>query len=380
MRSRRAVLLLVLVIAAAGIAGWFWLTRTPSPVQQLTLSRTSFADLPGWRNSDLRAALSAFNRSCAVLAARPPGTAMAYAGTAADWRSPCLAAANTAPRDARAFFERSFVPYVIGDGLVTGYYEPLLSGSRVPHGRYRTPVYGVPGDLVSVDLGRFRPGWKGEHIAGRLEGLRLEPYPTRAEIDARPPPARILFYGDDPIAVFFLHIQGSGRVRLDDGTVLRVSYAGQNGQPYTPVGRALVARGVPREGMSMQVIRAWLRDHPSEAREVMETDASFVFFDDAPVGDPRLGPVGTEGVALTPRASIAVDNRIHPLGAPFFLAGDGFADLFVAQDTGGAIRGPARADVFYGFGAGAEATAGGMKAHPRFYVLLPKGVAPKLAP
>jgi membrane-bound lytic murein transglycosylase A len=379
MRSRRLVLILLLV-AVAGAAGWIWYTRTPSPLQRLTLSEVSFSDLPGWKDTDPRAALAAFRRSCTALLARPPQSAMAYAGTAADWQRACDAAVAAAPRDARAFFEQAFTPYVIGDGLVTGYYEPLLFGSRSRHGRYQTPVYGVPDDLVSVDLGRFRPEWKNERIAGRLIGFRLEPYPSRAEIDAHPPPARALFYGDDPISVFFLHIQGSGRVQLDDGRFLRVVYAGQNGQPYTPVGRTLVDRGVPRDGMSMQVIRAWLKDHPGQAREVMETDASFVFFADEPVGDPKLGPAGTEGVPLTPRASIAVDSHIHPFGAPFFLAGDGFANLFVAQDTGGAIRGPARADIFYGFGASAETTAGGMKAHPRFFVLLPRGVAPTLAP
>jgi membrane-bound lytic murein transglycosylase A len=376
----RRLVLVLLVIGVAAAAVWLWYTRTPSPPQRLTLTPVAFSDLPGWESSDPRAALSAFRRSCEALVARPPQSAMAYAGTAADWHAACAAAAGVVPRAVRAFFERNFAPYVLGDGLVTGYYEPLLHGSRDRHGRYQTPVYGVPDDLISVDLGRFRPEWKGERIAGRLIGFRLEPYPSRAEIDARPPPARVLFYGDDPVSVFFLHIQGSGRVRLDDGSVLRVAYGAQNGQRYTPIGHTLVDRGVPREGMSMQVIRAWLKAHPEQAREVMETDASFVFFRDAPVGDPALGPEGTEGVPLTPRASIAVDPRIHPFGVPFFLAGDGFADLFVAQDTGGAIRGPARADIFYGFGPAAENTAGGMKAHPRFYVLLPKGVTPTLAP
>jgi membrane-bound lytic murein transglycosylase A len=378
MRLRRFVLFL-LVIAVLAAVGWYWYAHTTTPTR-LTLTPVAFDDLPDWRRSDKGAALGAFDRSCTAILARPTQSAMAYAGTAADWQTVCKIAATVAPSDARNFFEHNFTPFVIGDGLVTGYYEPLLHGSRNAHGRYQTPVYGIPDDLVSVDLGRFRPEWKGERIAGRVIGFKLEPYPSRAEIDARPPPSRVLFYGDDPVSVFFLHIQGSGRVRLDDGSVLRVAYAGQNGQLYTPIGHTLVDRGVPREGMSMQVIRAWLKAHPAEARDVMETDASFVFFRDLPVGDPALGPDGTEGVALTPRASIAVDSRFHPFGVPFFLSGDGFADLFVAQDTGGAIRGPARADIFYGFGPDAETIAGGMKAHPRFYVLLPKGLAPTLAP
>lgn len=382
MRSRLLLALaLLLLLAVCGIGAW-WFYRPAAEEGPLRLYAVSFADLPGWAASDPAAALTAFRRSCTKILARPPGSAMAYAGTARDWRGPCERAAAT--QDARAFFESNFAPFAIGadDGLVTGYYEPLLNGSRTRHGVYRTPVYGYPDDLISIDLGLFRPEWKGERIAGRVEGHRLLPFSSRAQIDAKPPAhARVLFYGDDPVSVFFLHIQGSGRVWLDDGTMLRINYAGQNGQPYTPIGRILIRQyGLAREGMSMQVIRAWLKAHPGDARRVMESDASFVFFGETPVGDAKLGPVGTEGVALTPRASIAVDSRIHPFGAPLFITGDGIADLFIAQDTGGAIVGAARADIFFGFGASAENTAGGLKAKPRFYVLLPKGVAPKLEP
>ena len=378
MRSRLLLALLLLLIAASGLALW-WFAKNPPVQEELSLTPVSFADLPGWSGTDADAALKAFRRSCAKIEMLPPAAPLAYAGTAADWRPACDGA--VAARDGRAFFERTFTPYSIGEGLVTGYYEPLLNGSETRHGRYQTPVYGLPDDLISIDLGQFRPEWKGEKLAGRLDGRRLLPYPARAEIDVKPPKAaRVLFYGDDPIAVFFLHIQGSGRVWLDDGRMLRVTYAGQNGQPYTAIGRTLIARGVPRDGMSMQVVRAWLLAHPKEARDVMESDASFIFFQTAPVGDAALGPPGTEGVALTPRASVAVDDHIHPFGAPVYIAAGGIANLFVAQDTGGAIRGPARADIFYGFGASAENTAGGMKARGQFFVLLPKGVAPKIAP
>ena len=371
--------MLVLIAASGAVAWWFF--RAAPQEEKLRLTAVTFADLPAWSTSDASAALSAFRRSCVKLQTLPPKTAMAYAGTAGDWRSVCEHAA--AARDARGFFENTFSPYTIGDadGLVTGYYEPLLNGSRTRHGAYQTPVYGVPDDLISIDLGLFRPEWKGERIAGRLDGRRLLPFPSRAEIDRAPPRARVLFYGDDPVAVFFLHIQGSGRVWLDDGTILRVNYAGQNGQPYTPIGRILIHDyGVPREGMSMQVIAAWLKTHPQLARKVMESDASFVFFEERPVGDAALGPEGTQGVPLTPKGSIAVDAHIHPFGAPLYIAGDGLANLFVAQDTGGAIRGAARADIFFGFGAGAEGAAGTLKAQARFYVLLPKGVTPKLVP
>ncbi|HEX4860874.1 MAG TPA: MltA domain-containing protein, partial [Rhizomicrobium sp.] len=194
-----------------------------------------------------------------------------------------------------------------------------------------------------------------------------------------------LLYADDPVAVFFLHIQGSGRVSFDDGTAARVAYAGQNGRPYTAIGRTLIAEHeLTKDKTSLQTIRAWLLAHPDRARAVMESDASFVFFKEAPVGDPALGAVGSEGVALTPEASIAVDEKIHPLGAPFFatttLPGGAkkFDRLFVAQDTGGAITGPARADVFFGFGPRAEALAGEMKQAGRLTVLLPKPVAARI--
>ncbi|MEI9990477.1 MAG: murein transglycosylase A [Rhizomicrobium sp.] len=375
MRSRILLALLVVLIAAAAFGVWWWYVRAPRQ-EHLSLRAVSFADLPGWRETDATAALAAFRRSCAKIAALPPDAPMAYAGTARDWQKACAEASG----DPRRFFETAFKPYAVdnGDGLVTGYYEPLLNGSTTRHGAYRVAVYGVPDDLVMIDLGLFRSEWKGVRIAGTVAGHYLKPYPARAEIDAHPPrTAPVLFWSDDPVSVFFLHIQGSGRVRLDDGRMLRVTYAGQNGHPYTPIGRTLIADGaLKREEVSMQSIRAWLTAHPVAARRVMETDASFIFFKQEAVGDRALGPAGSEGVALTPRASIAVDPTIHPFGVPMFIAGEGVAGLFVAQDTGGAIRGPARADIFFGFGSSAEDKAGKMKAHARFFVLLPSGVAP----
>jgi len=382
-RSRLLIVLAIaLLLAGIGAGVWWKYFRGPSRTEEgpLKLTATGFEDVPGWQTTDLAAALASFRRSCVKILDLKPATPMAYAGTADDWREACGNA--FAAKNARAFFEKTFTPHAVGsgDGLVTGYYEPLLSGSRTRHAQFQTPVYGMPQDLITIDLGSFRTEWKGETISGRLDGHKFLPFETRAQIDATPPDkTRILFYGDDPVSVFFLHIQGSGRVWLDDGSILRVTYAGQNGHPYTPIGRVLIHKfGVPREGMSMQVIRRWLKDHPDDAQKVMETDASFVFFDEKPVGDPALGPEGSGGVALTPRASIAIDHRVHPFGLPVFITGDGLANLFIAQDTGGAIRGAARADIFFGFGASAEQTAGGMKANARFYVLLPKGLKPKL--
>ena len=383
MRSRIPGVSFLAILMCVGVASWFVLPHQERQVSALMLVPATFNDLPGWPNSEVRPALAAFRRSCQVALNTDKDAVLgAYSGRAADWWPACRAGMTVSENDARKFFEDNFRPFKVGgQTLFTGYYEPLLRGSRKRHAAYQTPVYGLPRDLVGVDLGVFRPEWKGERIAGRVSSQKLLPYASRAEIDASPPPAPVLFYGDDPVSVFFLHIQGSGRVVLDDGAVRRVAYAAQNGRRYTSIGHALVRSGqIALKDASMQSIRAWLKAHPSAAREVMESDESFVFFKEAPVGDASLGSPGTQGVPLTPGASIAVDPKFHALGAPMFIdakTGDGrpLRRLVVAQDTGGAIRGPARADIFFGFGTGAERLAGAMKSFGRLYILLPKRLA-----
>ena len=353
--------------------GWWWLSR-PVPL----LTRASFSDLPGWRKAGLQPALAAFQKSCAAIAKKPSGEALnAYAGTAGDWLAACVQATG----DARTFFEKNFTPYALsGDGLFTGYYEPEIHGSRARHGAYQTPVYGLPVDLIRVDLEQFSPGFKGEHISGRIEGQRLVPYATRAEIDAKgAPAAKILFWCDDPVALFFLQIQGSGRVKFEDGAMIRIGYAGENGRPYTAIGRVLLKTGtLAKDNISLATIRAWLKANPGLAQGVMEADQSFIFFEETAVGDPAEGPRGVERVALTPLGSMAIDLRKNALGAPYYVDADPVRTLLVAQDTGGAIRGQVRGDIFYGFGPEAEVRAGGMKAQGRLYVLLPNVVAERL--
>ncbi len=387
--SVRLSIAVSILIVFAALAWWFFVPPVPGP---LRLVPVEFSNLPGWSNSDPRAALAAFRRSCAIMKTRPAATPMSgagYAGTIGDWRNVCADAEHAS--DARAFFQSEFQPMEVRAGRVrygmfTGYYEPQLRGSRTRHGAFQTPVYGLPSDLVSVDLGSFRPELKGERIAGRVVGQALMPYDTRAEIDAHGVAAApVLFYGDDPVAVFFLQVQGSGRVVLDDGSVLRVAYVGQNGHPYTAIGRTLINRGaLTKDNVSLQTISAWLKEHPKDARDVMETNASYVFFNEQPIGDPKLGSPGTEGASLTPGASLAVDMRVHPLGAPFFVGTEvedrPFARLLIAQDTGGAIRGVVRGDVFWGFGKKAEEIAGSMKSQGRLYVLLPKPLAARVRP
>jgi membrane-bound lytic murein transglycosylase A len=378
-----------LSLVAIAVLGWLWRAQTP-PANVLRLSAIDFSSLPGWNKSDAVAAFSAFHKSCAEIVKRPVTSPMGglYGGTAADWRGACAAAPpdDISSKDARAFFENAFTPLALtaggnAAGLFTGYFEPEIRGSRTQHDSYRIPVYGLPPDLVSVDLGLFREALKGERIAGKLQGNKLVPYATRAEIDAKGlANARVLFYADDPVAVFFLQVQGSGRVVFDDGSHARAVYAGGNGWPYAAIGRRLVARGaLTNENLSMQAIRDWLKRNPKDARATMETNRSYVFFVLEPPGDPSLGSKGSEGVTLTPQASVAIDPRIHPFGMPVFLASPDLNRLAIAQDTGSAIRGPLRGDFYWGAGANAEARAGAMKSNGRLFVLLPKPFAKRIS-
>jgi membrane-bound lytic murein transglycosylase A len=400
--ARGRLLLILVVLSVAAIVAW-WATRPQAPsffVAPLRLTPVSFTDLPGWRISDPRAALAAFARSCQALAKKQPTDAMGgigYAGNVGDWMPACrqIPARHMSAAQARKFFESWARPVSIGEGddprgTFTGYYEAQIAASRVQHGAYRTPVYGTPDNLVAVNAGDFLDDLSGRHFTGCVEGHRLVKCPERAQIDAKGlQQAKILFYADDPVAVFFLHIQGSGRVHFDDGTSARVNYDAQNGQPYTAIGKTLIQMGVPRDGMSMQVIRKWLKDHPADAQRVMETDKSFIFFREEPIEDASTGPIGSEGVPLTAGASLAVDMKLHPLGAPMFVAATrpdadpdradhDFDRLMVAQDSGGAIKGAVRGDVFWGFGDDAASIAGRMKSSGKLYVLLPRQLADRL--
>ena len=352
------------------------------PAPKLTLTPARFSDLPGWNNDTSAAALAAFVKSCAELERRPDNAAVGPAAlgmNAAAWRKPCAAARETPAEDAaaRAFFGAQFTPYLAGnnndsEGLFTGYYEPLLHGARQRGGQYQTPLLKRPPDLVMVDLGRFRPAWHGERIAGRVVAGNLLPYPSRAEIrrGALNADRLALFWVDDPADAFFLQVQGSGRVALPDGTQARLGYDGQNGQPYVAIGKKLVERGaLAADQVSLQSIRAWIKTHPGEADALMDENPSYVFFREL-AGD---GPVGSEGVVLTAGRSLAVDRDFMPLGAPVYVALDDNTSplqrLMVAQDTGGAINGPVRGDVFWGFGAEAETRAGAMRARGKYYLL-----------
>ena len=288
---------------------------------------------------------------------------------------------------ARKFFEIWFQPYQASGqngptGLFTGYYEAHLHGARKRDNTYRFPLYRRPPDLVSVDLGKFRDTLKGERVAGVVVDGRLAPYADREAIARGALDRRglELLWVDSAVDAFFLHIQGSGRVTMSDGGVVRVGYDGANGQPYRAIGRDLVDNGaIPADRISMQTIRAWLAAHPGRAQAMMARNRSYIFFRTLQ-GD---GPIGALGVALTPGRSLAVDRRFIPLGVPVWLdatdplsATTPLRRLLIAQDTGGAIRGPVRGDMFWGHGADAASRAGQMKSHGRYFLLLPRRPRP----
>jgi membrane-bound lytic murein transglycosylase A len=337
-----------------------------------------WTQLPGWRDDAFAQAWPALQGSCQKMPARD-----------ARWSELCAEAALfPAPDDdtARAFFETRFVAHEISgndgaaDGLITGYYEPLLHGSLTKTKRFRYPVYGRPDDLVVVDLGGLYPELQGKRYRGRLNSNRVVPYYSRSEISQgkRPPEETVLAWVDDPVALFFLEIQGSGRIQLPDGKMLHVGYADQNGHPYVAIGRTLVDSGAMKlEEATMPAIRAWLKANPEQAQAVLNSNPSYVFFT---LREPdSSGPVGALNVPLLPERSIAVDPDFIPLGSPVWfdtsLPGDDsmrpYRRLVFAQDTGGAIRGPVRADLFLGFGENAERIAGGMRQRGKLYVLLP---------
>jgi membrane-bound lytic murein transglycosylase A len=413
--SRRPIVLLVVILLVLGsLALHLWTAHRAGgrdgivdlleifpKEDRLVLKPAELKDLPGWRDDAIEEAVPTFLRSCGTIAALPedsPLTAATagepFAGKAADWRPACDEAARLPPGDreaARRFFEARFRPWSARNhrnplGLFTGYYEPLLHGSLRRHGRYTVPLYGRPPELVMVDLGRFRDDLKGKRIAGRIDAGALVPYPDRKAIDAGALAGRKLeiVWVDDPVEAFFLQVQGSGRVQLEEGGEMRIGYAAQNGHPYTSIGKELIQRGALRaDTVSMQSIRAWLGAHPDQLDNVLEKNASYVFFQEV----KGEGPMGAEGVPLTPGRSLAVDRKYMPLGVPLWLAGgmpgvrEGEPDrrirrLLVAQDTGGAIRGPVRGDLFWGFGPEAESGAGRMKHRGKLWVLLPKGVGP----
>ena len=349
----------------------------PPHAPEAKLQQVPFGAMPGWADAALAPGLRAFASACARLAAASP------------LRRACEAARELPPEDeaaARAFIESSFDAWTIAaadgaaDGTITGYYEPVLAGSRARSARFSVPVYGAPADLITVDLDSVHPELKGLRLRGRLEGNRLVPYRTRAEIeDGNGFRAAVLAWVEDPVELFFMQIQGSGQIALETGERIRLGYADQNGHPYRSIGRYLVAqREMTLDQASMQGIKAWAAANPRKLRALLDSNPSYVFFRElGAAGEP--GPAGTLGVPLSAGYSLAVDPRYVPLGAPLYLAttyplsARPLERLMAAQDTGGAIRGPVRADFFWGSGAEAGTLAGRMRQRGRLWIFWPRG-------
>ena len=342
----------------------------------IILKALTFAELQGWSDDDHAAAFGALLKSCRRM--KSPDAVCATA----------IAQGDDISRDAaRAFFEANYVPHEIEgsdtSGFVTGYYEPEVRGSLERDGGFQVPVYARPDDLIMSIAETERARFNDRNTGFLATPQGQVPYYTREEIVAGALAGRglELLYFDDPVELFYMQVQGSGRVRLPDGSTLRLTYAGKNGHPYISIGKLLIERGeIAPDYMSMAAVKAWLHADPARGRALMAENRSYVFFRVLDAGEGSDGPLGADGVPLTPGRSLAVDAAYHRLGLPVFVAAPGLADeagrafqrLMVAQDVGSAIRGPERGDIFWGSGEAAGALAGTTRDAASFIVLLPK--------
>ncbi len=340
------------------------------------LKPVAWKDVAGWYEDDPGLAMGAFLQSCGALRWRP------------QWQPACREAAameHVTGEVVRAFFERNFVPHMAykedgsTQGLITGYYVPDLRGSRTPSPEYNYALYSRPEELLVIDLTEVYPDLGNYRLRGRLEGHRVVPFWKRSEIDSSQQPlaGNELFWVNDAVELFFLQIQGSGRIILENGESIMINYADQNGHPYRSIGKLLIDRGMmTKDQMSMQNIRSWARDNPQHVAALLNENPSYVFFRE--LGPEVKSPPGALGVPLTPGRSLAVDPKHIPLGAPVFVATTWpnstrpLQRLMMAQDTGGAIKGRVRGDFFWGLGDQAGEQAGRMKQPARFWVLLPR--------
>lgn len=333
--------------------------------EKFTLKKASYNDLTGWEDDNHNEALESFKKSCGRLKINPQGLKHmpgATNSTARDWLKICSKISSKT--DAKTFFETNFTPYLASKGsnkkaLFTGYFETELNGSREKKAPYLYPIYKLPPDLKTGEKYFTR----AEINNGALEGKRLE-----------------IAWVDDPIRLFFLHVQGSGRIKMDDGSVVHVNFAGKNNQEYVSIGKYLVGQNeIEEKNSSKAIIEEWLHKHPAEINNVLEKNPSYIFFRET----GGEGPIGGQGVTLTPMRSVAIDSSIMNYGTPVWvdtvLSGQGLQNgasllqkLMIAQDTGSAIKGPLRLDIFFGFGEDAERMAGYQNSPGRYFLLLPK--------
>ena len=427
---------------------------TPDTLANLELVKSDFGSLPNWEQDNLKGVIPALKSSCDSLAKQKKSATSlwpeATISTPEQWLLPCKKLNDLVkglPSDkppttamVRTFLQDTFTPWwavnTNGEdgrtalGLFTGYYEPEIYASRIRHGNYTVPIYDKPKDLVEIELGDFRPDLKGRRLSGRLQDGHLKPYPDRAAIDAKPlspEVATVIAWARDDVDVFFLHIQGSGMLLIDNADELaktpenlkqtktqdftknpnyelnyrqlRVGYSAQNGQPYYAIGRTLIKQGdLKPEDVSLQAIREWIDTNPDKAKALLHSNPSYIFFSvkslqnsqklgsnaiDVGAGLLPTGPDGATGVPLTPERSLAIDDAILPYHLPLWLVASppmpdepAIARILVGQDTGGAIIGTIRGDVFWGRSPRAEYLAGHMKSTGSYAVFLPKGVVP----
>ncbi|MCX7207014.1 MAG: MltA domain-containing protein [Proteobacteria bacterium] len=371
---------------AAFAAGLFTACATPNPPVTPTETKaeasspasspyqiSSWQALPNWPGDDLATSFTTWQKSCSKLKSEP-------------WLKLCSDAKGVSAQNARQFIESSFTPYKLSNpdgsqtGLITGYYEPIYAGSLQKTTSATYPLYAPPKDMISVELAELYPELKGKRVRGRLVGNKLVPYFDRADIVTKNINAPVLAWLESAMDVQFLQIQGSGRVRLENGKELRIGYADQNGHPYKPVGRWLVEQGeLKAADVSMQTIRSWAIANPARIENLLDSNPSYVFFRTLPPSNE--GPIGAQNIPLTAGFSIAVDKKTIPLGSMAFIAtdrpdnGGGIHRLVAAQDTGGAIRGTVRADFFWGTGDAAGELAGKMKQDGQLWLLWPKDLA-----
>ncbi len=359
-----------------------WMTDYPITSGIVRFKPVAFEEMPATERADWANALSAFRISC---------TAMSRKNL---WQEACAQAQFVNEDEAYEFFRNAFDAYRVGyvegeqfseTGFATGYYEPMLRGSLTRHDQFQYPIYGIPDDLIVVDLTELHPQLKGLRLRGKVVGRKLVPYDTRSGIEKREDlkEANVLCWVDNAVEAFFLQIQGSGRILLEDGSFMRVGYGDQNGHPYKAIGTWLIQNaGLQRSEMSMQRIKQWVNDNPKRTSELLNTNPSFVFFQKREGFADDDGPLGAQEVPLTAGASVAVDRRYWPLGLPFVLDVKqenpdlAFTRPVIAQDTGGAIKGAVRFDYFWGYGDLAGEQAGAQKSRVSAWVLVPKGKTP----
>jgi membrane-bound lytic murein transglycosylase A len=381
-------ILLISIVCLSYLVGCSAITPEVKPQEDNpVLEISDFSKLPNWNKDNHLDALSAFDKSCSRFLKQASNRPTGFGAKIQDWQAVCQnRPILRTQKNARDFFEAWFSPYAVYNnteqsGLFTGYYEASLNGSLTKTKNYNIPLRARPQDLVMVNLGDFNPELKGKRIAGRPVNGYLKPYETRAEIvDGKLPKDMDIpvIWVDSAIDAFFLQIQGSGVVTLPDGSTQRIGYDGQNGHPYTAIGKTLIDKGeLTQENVSMQSIRQWLQDNPEKAPEILNSNASYIFFKKL----DTEGPIGGEGVVLTPERSLAIDTKFWPYGVPIFVdiphpkeSNRNIQNLMIAQDTGGAIKGVIRGDFFWGYGEEAAAHSGPMKSKGQMWVLLPKSV------